>query len=200
MAKNNEYYLYETFGEKSKFFFDKFPYIDYDILGDGEKKKIKNFFRRFDFRENVRKFGTIYTKWVVRDEDTPQIIAHKLYNSTHYYWVVLMINQMIDPMFDFPMTDENLTEYVDTKYGVENRHAFHHWESIESEEVGSLPAGIIVDDTYPAKHDIDNYEYELKLNDKKRHILLLEPLYLPQILTELENILTSRFTKVTKRG
>jgi hypothetical protein len=83
---------------------------------------------------------------------------------------------------------------------VENRHAFHHWESIESEEVGSLPAGIIVDDTYPAKHDIDNYEYELKLNDKKRHILLLEPLYLPQVLTELENILTSRFTKVTKRG
>jgi hypothetical protein len=195
MAKK-DYYLYETFGEKSKFFFDGFPYIDYDILNNGDKKKIKNFFKRFDFREKIRKYGSIYTKWIVRDEDTPQIIAHKLYNSTHYYWIILMINKMADPIFDFPMTDEELTEYVDSKYGVENRRAFHHWESIDSAEVGSLPAGIIVDETYPVKIDIDNYEYELKKNDAKRHILMLDPRYLQQVLDELDTILTSKFTRV----
>jgi len=195
MAKK-DYYLYETFGEKSKFFFDGFPYINYDILGNGDKQKIKNFFKRFDFRNSVRKFGTIYIKWIVRDEDTPQIIAHKLYNSTHYYWIILMINQMIDPTFDFPMTGEELSEYVDAKYGVEHRRSLHHWESVSSEEVGSLPEGIIVDETYPVKKDIDNYEYELIKNDNKRHILMLEPRYLQQVIDELSTILTSNFTRV----
>ena len=189
-------YKFEVFGERSKFYFNKFPYVDYDILGDGEKRKIKNFFKRFDFREKIRKYGTIYTKWVVRDEDTPEIIAHKLYNSTHYYWIVLMINKMVDPVFDFPMTEEELNEYVDGKYGVENRRAFHHWESVDTAELGDLPDGIIVDETYPHRIDVDNFEYELKKNDDNRHILLLEPRYLGQVLDELETILTSNFTRV----
>lgn len=193
---NNKYYKYETFGEKSKFFFNGFPYVDYDILGDGEKQKIKNFFKRFDFRNNIRKYGSIYTKWVVRDEDTPYIIAHRLYNSTHYYWIVLMINKMIDPTFDFPMNDRELNEYVDKKYGVENRRALHHWESVDTAEVADLPAGYIVDETYPHKIDVDNFEYELKKNDDNRHILLLDPLYLDVVLSELDTILSSKFTKV----
>lgn len=192
----NKMYKFETFGEKSKFFFGGFPYVEYDILGDDDKQKIRNFFKRFDFRQNIRKYGSIYTKWVVRDEDTPHVIAHKLYNSTHYYWIVLMINKMIDPVFDFPMMESELNDFVDKKYGVENRRAFHHWESVASEEVGSHPAGIIVDDTYATKVDIDNFEYELKKNDASRHILLLKPEYLGAVLGELETILTSKFTKV----
>lgn len=195
MAKNN-FYKYEAFGERTKFFFNGFPYVEYDILGNGEKIRIRNFFKRFDFRNKVRKYGSIYTKWVVRDEDTPQIIAHKLYNSTHYYWIVLMINQMRDPTFDFPMTDLELSDYVDKKYGVENRHAFHHYESRSTGEVIHLPDGIIVDDTYPYKAEIDNYEYEIKLNDDKRHILILKPEYLEQVLEELSTILSSNFTRV----
>ena len=196
MAK--KMYKFETFGEKSKFFFNEFPYVEYDILGDGEKQKIRNFLKRFDFRERVRQFGSIYTKWVVRDEDTPHVIAHKLYNSTHYYWIVLMINKIQDPVFDFPMVDTELNAYVDRKYGVENRRAFHHWESVHSEEVGSLPAGIIVDDVYVPKVDIDNFEYELIKNDAKRHILMLKPEYLEAVLAELNTILTSKFTRVKK--
>lgn len=196
MGKTSKFYKFETYGEKSRFFFNKFPYIDYDILGDGDKTKIRNFFKRFDFRKSIRKYGSIYIKWVVRDEDTPQIIAHKLYNSTHYYWIILMINKMVDPTFDFPMNDAELNNFVDKKYGVENRRSFHHWESVESEELGSLPAGIIVDDTYPIKTDVDNFEYELKKNDSNRHILILKPEYLEPVLMELETILSSDFTKV----
>lgn len=191
-----DFYKYEAFGERTKFFFNGFPYVDYDILGDGEKNKIRNFFKRFDFRNQVRKYGSIYTKWVVREEDTPQIIAHKLYNSTHYYWIVLMINQMLDPVFDFPMTELELNNYVDKKYGVENRNALHHYESRDTGDIADLPDGIIVDETYPSKEEVDNFEYELKKNDNNRHILILNPKYLEQVLDELRTILSSNFTRV----
>lgn len=190
------FYKFEAFGERSRFFFNGFPYVDYDILGNGEKQKIRNFFKRFDFRNKVRQYGSIYTKWVIRDEDTPQIIAHKLYNSTHYYWIILMINQMIDPTFDFPMTELELNDYVDKKYGVENRRALHHYESIDTGDINDLPDGIIVDSSYPSKKEIDNFEYELKANDEKRHILMLKPEYLEQVLDELSTILSSGFTRV----
>lgn len=192
----NKFYKFETFGEKSKFFFKGFPYVEYDILDNGEKNKIKNFFRRFDFTEKVRKYGSIYTKWIVKDEDTPQVIADKLYNSTHYYWIVLMINKMADPMFDFPMTEKEVHEYTEKKYGVENLRAFHHWESVDTADIADLPSGIIVDETYPSKIDVDNLEYELTKNDNKRHILLLKPEYLSSVLSELETILSSNFTRV----
>ena len=189
-------YEYETFGERSKFYFRGFPYIEYDILVNGEKNVIKNFFKRFDIREKIKSYGSIYTKWIVKDDDTPHIIAHKLYDSTHYYWLVLMMNSMINPNFDFPMNTLELNGYIDKKYGIENRRAFHHWESVDTGAVADLPDGIIVDINYAHKIDIDNTEYELKINDTKRHILLLKPEYLEQVLNELETILTSDFTKV----
>jgi len=188
-------YEFELFGEKARFFFDKFPYVEYDILGNGSYKKIKNFFKRFDFREKVLKYGSIYTKWVVRDDDTPQVIAHKLYGSTHYYWIVLMINRIIDPNFDFPLAYRELEAYIDKKYG-SKKHDVHHYESVDTGDIADLPDGIIVDETYPHKKAISNYEYEVNKNDKKRHILLLRPEYLEDVLLELETILESDFRRV----
>lgn len=192
----SNFYQFERFGEKSKFFFKGFPYIDYDILGDGNKQQIKNFFKRFDFKQKVKSLGSIYIKWVVRDEDTPQVIAHKLYNSTHYYWIILMINSMNDPTFSFPMAEPELYRYTEKKYGVENIHSLHHYESVDTGDIADLPNGIIVDAEYPHKKSISNIEYEVVSNDKKRKILMLKPVYLEQVLSELETILKSKFTRV----
>ncbi len=171
MANNS----YERFAEKSRFYFRNFPYVSY-----GDNIRIKNFLRRFDFRQRVKKLGSIYIRWLVRDEDTPQVIAHKLYNSTHYYWIVLMINSMHDPVFSFPMAERELSAYVDKKYGEEGKYDTHHYENEK---------GIIVDKNYGGKtKEINNLEYELRENDRRRKILLLKPEYLEQVLQELEDI------------
>lgn len=184
---------YERFGEKSRFYFDRFPYIDYDILGDGEKNKIKNIFKRFDFRKNIQKYGSIFTKWIVRDDDTPEIIAHKLYGSTHYFWIVLMINKIFDPYFEFPMNEDMVHAYTEKKYGIENIHSIHHYESVETADRTTLPAGIIVDETYPHKIGISNIDYEIRKNDNRREILLLNPEYLEDVLNEFNTIMESDF-------
>jgi len=191
----NNHYQFEMFGEKSKFFFHKFPYVEYSLDGEN-RQKIRNFFKRFDFRENIRKYGPIFTKWIVRDDDTPEIIADKLYGSTHYYWIVLMINQIYDPFFGFPMKDREVFEYTNKKYGVDKIHDVHHYESVATADRTTLPEGIIVDDTYPHKKEITNLEYEVRENDRKRKILLLNPEYLGQVLNELETILESDFIRV----
>lgn len=53
--------------------------------------------------------------------------------------------------------------------------------------------------------EVSNYEYEVRLNEEKRNILILKNEYLPVFLTDTKNIMTydesSQFIdKKTKRG
>ena len=192
MSSSSKYYQFESMKESSKFFFKDFPVIQYDVLNNGQKVEVKNFLRRFDFIEKIKRNASIYIKWVVRDEDTPQVISHKLYNSTHYYWIVLMINNMLDPYFSFPLNDDELYKYTEVKYGIENVHVLHHYESVDTAEIQDLPKGIIVDEDYPHKVLISNLEYEVKNNDTKRKIMMLKPEYLEQVVSEMNNIFQTR--------
>lgn len=182
--------------EKDTFFFTSFPTVDYDITGTGEKITIRNFLRRFGFRLSIRENIAAFSEWIIRDEDTPEIMAHRLYDSTHYYWIITMFNLMADPLFDWPMNDRNLYEYCVKKYGIENVYDHHHYEATAPTEVDDYPEGIIVGSNYPHRSSISNYQHEFKLNEDRRRIKILRPEYLPQLLSEIETIRSSQFTKV----
>ena len=196
MAGFDNYSQYELYHAKELYYFKPFPYVDYDIDGSGTTNHIKNFLRRFDFLDLVRKHGSIYIKWVIRDEDTPEVMAYKMYGSTHLYWVILMINRMEDPYFSWPLTTDDLHEYTVAKYGEDHIHDLHHYESVDTGDAYDLPDGIIVDEYYPHKDEISNNDYELKLNDVKRKILILKKDYIHLVKSEWENLNQSKFTKV----
>ena len=181
---------YELFGEKSKFFFLNFPLISYDIQGNNQPILIKDFLRRFKFLGSIVSNASSYVKWTVREQDTPYNIADKLYGSTQYFWIVLMFNSMIDPVFSFPLTDNELYAYVVKKYGEDKIYNVHHYISVANSALGSLPAGIIVDGTYPTKEIVSNYEYETTINDNKREIFILKPEYIEEVLKEFTSITT----------
>jgi len=196
MPVPDNYAQYELFYDKENYYFKPFPYVNYDINGNGNTMKIKNFLKRFDFLKLVRENGSIYIKWVVRDEDTSEIIAHKMYGSSHFYWVILMLNRMVDPTFSWPMTSDDLHDYVMKKYGEENIYNHHHWESVDTGDEYDLPNGIIVDETYPHKISISNNDYELIKNDEKREILILKKEYIHLVKEEWKVLGQTNFTKV----
>lgn len=184
------------FFEKDEFLFNEYPVVDYDIKKDGQTQAIRNYLKRFSFRESIRDTAASYSEWIVRDEDTPEIIAHKLYGSTHYYWLIMLLNLILDPLFGWPLTDRELYQFVEAKYGAAGIRAHHHWESDDPVEIKDLPAGIIVDERYHRKVSITNYAYEYNLNEAKRNIKLLKPEYLPDVLSEWQKIKESEFTEV----
>lgn len=196
MGTYTNYAQFELYHEADSYYFKPFPYIGYDINGDGETINIKNFFKRFDFLDSVRKHGSIYIEWIVRDEDTPEIIAHKTYGTTHAYWIVLMINLMNDPTFSWPLTTRSLNDYIVAKYGKDNIRDTHHYESVDTGDEYDLHDGIIVDETYPHKITVTNEEYELKKNDAKRRIRILKNEYYHLVKNEWENLGKSKFKQV----
>ena len=114
-------------------YFDIFPKIPYDINGDGlNSETVTNIFKRLGILKTVLANASSYVLYEVEDNDTPEIIAEKMYNDPGAGWIILYANKMIDPQFDWPLSDSNFRSYIERKYGsVANAQTtYHHYEKI----------------------------------------------------------------------
>lgn len=102
-------------------FFIKFPALIYDLDFPSGKKVsnpriVTNIFKRIAIKKNLQDVSTIFTKYTVKDEDTAEIIAHKLYGSAGLHWLVYLPNEIINPFFDWPLSERKLVPFIDKKY------------------------------------------------------------------------------------
>ena len=82
--------------------------IDLDVVTDITK--------RIGFEQEFKKNSAAYFKIVVTDDDTPEILAHKFYDDVEKHWIILMMNDIIDPQFDWPMKEPDLYKFIESKY------------------------------------------------------------------------------------
>lgn len=128
-------------------YFKEFPQIFYTFPGK-TPEDIDSRFQRVvtDITQNVRArkdiFNDIliYDEYDIQDGDTPEIIADKYYGSAYYHWIIMIANQRYDYLRDFPMTTQELEQYVLEKYGFDKQYSIHHYEK-DGEEV--QPEGYI---------------------------------------------------------
>lgn len=78
---------------------------------------------------------TSYDEYDVVDGETPEIIADKLYSNAEYHWTVLIVNEIIDPRYDWPLSVAALQNYVIDQYGASNINAIHHYENSSGDTV-----------------------------------------------------------------
>jgi hypothetical protein len=60
-----------------------------------------------------------FYEYAIQEGDTPEIVAEKYYGDPFRYWIVLFSNQILDPVWDWPMSYASLLEYIDSKYATE---------------------------------------------------------------------------------
>lgn len=185
-----------TFLHQDRFYFDKFPNVDYPFKTNGEISTIttKNLLKRISIIKELQSYASAWSYWTIRDQDTPQLIANKVYGSSHLYWVVLLMNDIHNPEFDWPLSEPILDAYVKKKYGADNVFNIHHHEALAPVGEFTYAEGTEVNDTYTHKKTITNYEYEIGINEAKREIRLLKPSYIDQVLTEFRTITNNNFS------
>ena len=93
-------------------FFPQTLYTSDTITGD----VVKNLTARFSFEESFKNNTAVCYEYDVQDSDTPEIIANKFYGSPERHWAVLMINDIVDPQFDWPLDQRTIISYIDEKY------------------------------------------------------------------------------------
>jgi hypothetical protein len=98
-------------------YFNYFPKTLYSLEDKSSKlDSITNVIARFAFEDKLKENSAAFYKYQIKDSDTPEIIASKYYNSPERHWIVLLFNNIIDPQWDWPLTDRVFNEYVDKKY------------------------------------------------------------------------------------
>ena len=93
-------------------YFQEFPTIIYDSVGDGNFKDVKNLLRRVGLRVAVRTNILLYDTYDVKEGETPEIIASKLYGDPELHWVILMINNVTDRFHQWPMSTPQFLDFI----------------------------------------------------------------------------------------
>lgn len=170
-------------------YFKQFPTIPYDSKGTGEFKSVKNLLRRVGIRTKVKSNSMLYDTYDVKNGETPESIAFKLYGEAELHWIIMLVNDITDRYHDWPMTEAQFSQFVHDKY--DNVDAVHHYEI--SQESGNTKKKIDIgtDNTdYPTATAITNYEHEQELQDAKRKIRLLDPSYIAQFKEEFKDLIS----------
>ena len=169
-------------------YFDNFPYIQYDALGDGNPKELKNLLRRVKVRSEVRANASLFDTYYVKEGETPEMIADRLYDDVNLHWVVLIFNDITDRYHQWPMTTGAFNKYVTDKY--DDISAVHHYEISETSGDRELKIDVgITNDDYPSATPITNYEYEVAKQNDLRNIKLLDPRYVAAFVDEYKELI-----------
>jgi len=77
---------------------------------------VTNIISRFGFEKELKNNSSAFYKYQIKDSDTPEIIASKYYDNPERHWIVLLFNDIIDPQYDWPLENNTLIEFINTKY------------------------------------------------------------------------------------
>jgi len=169
-------------------YFNNFPTIPYDSKGTGEFKDVKNLLRRVGIRAKVKSNTMLYDTYDVKNGETPESIAFKLYDDAELHWVVMLINDITDRFHDWPLSEAQFLQFINDKY--DNVNAIHHYEISQQSGDTKKKINIGTDNTdYPAATAITNYEHEQEVQDNKRKIRLLDPSYIGQFVEEYKSLI-----------
>lgn len=91
-------------------YFTNFPLTEY------KGKQIRNITNRSKIRDEILSDPFIFLPYTVSDGEKPETIAQLYYGSVDDTWLVLLANNMTDPYYDWPMTDEEFDQYFIDKY------------------------------------------------------------------------------------
>jgi len=190
-------------------YFRELPEVEYQsFVSDSNSSqnylRVKNLFRRNKLRDDLQNVFTLFNKYEIVEGARPDTIAEELYGSAELDWVVLMTANITRVRDQWPLSNRDLYKYAENKYGVTGLSSVHHYETTEVKDSLNrliLPAGKVVDEDFTIPDpsntaitlnpviNINNYEYEVRENDKKSSIYLLKPSYLQQFLNDMREIM-----------
>ena len=184
-----------------------------DGRSEGDYSVVKNFFKRARLRDDIFQDLTFFTKFIVPGDDRPDNVANTIYDDPSLDWVVLLSNNIVNVQSEWPLGQAAFNTYITEKYGDETTlySGIHHYESREVQANDGtiiIPSGqrvsigqsvsffdedssqqiVRTDVAMP----ITNYAFEEKLNDEKRNIFVLKPIYLNILFDDIDQIMRNK--------
>jgi len=95
-------------------YFQKTPY--YQQSDAKSVDVVTNIMTRFSLEEEFKNNTSVYNKYTVKDGETPENLAKRFYGEQERHWIILMMNNIVDPFYDWPLEQRTFNTYVTNKY------------------------------------------------------------------------------------
>jgi hypothetical protein len=144
-------------------YFRNFPKTLYSFdLSGSSATSVTNIFSRFSFNNSVLNNALAYYKYQIVDGDTPETVAYKQYGDPLMHWVICMTNNLSDPIFELPLSQDALERKIIKQYSyssIANAYSeIHHYE-LEVKKVLSEVDGPTTVTTNTSIVTLEQYNY-----------------------------------------
>ena len=141
------------------------------------------------FKPSVIEEITQYYPYHIKDGERPDIVSFNTYGSVAYSYLILLFNDIYDPVFDWPLGSRQFESYITNKYGGVDTAMIttkYYYQIIRPEVARTgtserIPeVKYIIDATTYASLDasikttISVYDWEFDLNVEKAQIKLID--------------------------
>jgi len=141
-----------------------------------------NLLVRFKFIDDVLQNRSAYYPFTIPEGERADTVADKYYGDAKYAWVVNIFNRYVDPLWEWPLSNEEFDAYIAREYGsvAEAKADIEfYYKTLNGRDY-------IVD----ASQDYDKtktaYEFESEINERRRNIKILDSRFISQLEQEMK--------------
>ena len=129
-------------------YFTKFPRVLYSVNKEGKDPKyVPDMLTRVKFLDSVISNQNLFFKYEIKGGETPEQIAHRVYGNPEKHWILLLVNQLIDPQFDWALGPFEFEKHIKQKYA-------------------SLNVSLSTTESYPTGYTVGEVVYQGSTYDK----------------------------------
>lgn len=96
-------------------YFNHFPRTTYSIDRINQKVVV-DIMRGIKISENARENQKSFLDYRIPDGQRPEMLSHGVYDRSDFHWIPLLFNNIEDPYYDWPLSDNDLTNLIDITY------------------------------------------------------------------------------------
>jgi len=123
-------------------YFAKFPRVLYSVNKEGNDAKIvPDILARVQVIESIISNQNLYFKYEIKGGETPEQIADRVYGDSQKHWIILLVNQIIDPQFGWALGPFDFEKHIKQKYA-------------------SLNVSLSTSESYPAGYTVGEVVYQ----------------------------------------
>ena len=121
-------------------YFDKFPLITYS------NNTVVDITRRVTLLDRVSRNPYVFFPYEIEDNERPDQLSARYYEDTYKSWLLYLSNKITDPYYEWYMTNDELEELLEKKYGsiynAQQKVKFYrnNWENQENISVSTYNA------------------------------------------------------------
>lgn len=190
-------------------YFQHFPYILYN------NEVVTDITRRSSVLKKLEGNPYLFLPYTIKEGDTIETIADDYYGDPGLSWLIVMANNIIDPIADFFKDYQTFNEFVIQKYSKDAEKSLDralkkyeilewtqnttrtdniiYYRSVYNKDVLLSKETFLNNDTtknfYTDFQPLRFFQYETEENDKLRTIQLISSQYTGQVIQEMRTIL-----------